>query len=158
MEKVGFRIKKILIPAMISVLIALTFAGCSFSGPAKEKAGNDGEKVSQPSGGQNTASGGAGGSDAKKNTKSGDTSSGTMDESNSGVKRDSGRYVGQIDNNFIEIKISGVPDNIAARSFMLGDRLKEEFEKLGLKTGNEIGFTYRVNDNGQMVISEIKKL
>lgn len=74
------------------------------------------------------------------------------------LKRDSGRYVGQIDNNFIEIKISGVPEHLAARSFMLSEKIKGEFDKYGLKKDDVVQFSYAVNSNQQNVLSEIKKI
>ncbi|MFZ5646556.1 MAG: hypothetical protein ACOY30_02940 [Bacillota bacterium] len=144
--------KKTLILAVISVLVAITLVGCSLLASAKNK--GDDKKTTQSTGG------GASVNEGQKN--SGDTSGGKDSsgkaEENSSIRRDSGRYVGQIDNNFIEIKISGVPDNIAARSFMLGDKLKEQFSKLGLKKDDQVGFTYMENDKNQMVIMEIKKL
>lgn len=74
------------------------------------------------------------------------------------LKRDSGRYVGQIDNNFIEIKISGVPEHLAARSFMLSEKIKGEFDKYDLKKDDVVQFSYIVNSNKQNVLSEIKKI
>lgn len=61
-------------------------------------------------------------------------------EKASDIKTDSGRYAGQADSNFIEIKISGVPDENAAKVFMLSE--KNEFNDLGLETGDDIKFDY----------------
>lgn len=69
---------------------------------------------------------------------------------------DSGTYVGQADSNFIEIKISGVPEEKASRVFMLSPELKEGFEDLGLDTGDQIKFDYYVNENKVNVILSIK--
>jgi len=73
-------------------------------------------------------------------------------------KKDSGRYVGQIDNNSIEIKISGVPDSIAAKAFRLSEEVKVKFARYALKTNDQIRFTYSLNEYGQGVITEIIKL
>ncbi len=73
------------------------------------------------------------------------------------VKTDSGRYVGQIDSNFIEISISGVPEEIAPRVFRLEEKIKETFETLELKTGDEIIFKYFSDKNDQLVIVELSK-
>jgi len=74
------------------------------------------------------------------------------------TKTDSGRYVGQIDSNFIEIEISGVPAEHAAKAFGLTDSIKENFEKLGLETGDEVIFEYTVPEVGNPIITEIRKL
>jgi len=74
------------------------------------------------------------------------------------VLTDSGRYVGQADSNFIEIKISGVPDEKSAKVFMLGVEVKQDFENLKLNTGDNIKFQYTLNDYNQCVISKIEKI
>ena len=74
------------------------------------------------------------------------------------VKKDSGRYEGQIDNNSIEIKISGVPEEIAARAFQLSPEIKENFAGYGLKGGEQVLFSYRENAPGQPVLIEIQKI
>ncbi|MDD3864637.1 MAG: hypothetical protein QM215_04920 [Bacillota bacterium] len=71
---------------------------------------------------------------------------------------DSGVYQGQADSNFIEIAISGVPEENAAKVFMLSADLKESFEELGLEGGETIRFEYFVDDNEQSVIEEIEIL
>lgn len=76
---------------------------------------------------------------------------------NEGLKTDTGRYVGQIDSNFIEIKISGVPEELAAKSFMLSEELKNNFGSLNLNTGDNIKFKFKMNTDNQVVIYEIEK-
>jgi len=71
---------------------------------------------------------------------------------------DSGTYVGQIDSNFIEIEISGIPEENAAKSFMLSPELKGDFEALGLGSGDNVKFDYYVNENSQNVITGITVL
>lgn len=56
------------------------------------------------------------------------------------------------------IKVSGVPDNISARSFMLSEKVKAEFEKYGLKKDDVVRFAYTINSNKQNVLSEIEKI
>lgn len=74
------------------------------------------------------------------------------------LKTDSGRYTGQIDNNSIEIKISGTPDKVDARAFQLGAEIKEKFAALDLKTNEDIKFKYYVDQYGRSVITEIEPL
>jgi hypothetical protein len=74
------------------------------------------------------------------------------------IKRDSGRYTGRIDNNFIEIRISGVPEEISARSFMLSEEMKADFDKYGLQENDVVGFSYKTNEHGQNILTELKKI
>lgn len=75
-----------------------------------------------------------------------------------GTKQDSGSYQGQIDSNSIEIKISGVPENIAYRAFQLSEAVKEGFDKLDLQPGDQVRFTYTEEEGKQPIISEINKI
>jgi hypothetical protein len=74
------------------------------------------------------------------------------------VKNDTGMYVGLIDNHSIEIKISGVPDEHSAKAFELTDKVKDNFDKLGLNTGDRVHFTYYENNNGQRILTSIEKI
>lgn len=75
------------------------------------------------------------------------------------LKQDTGRYVGQIDPHSVEIKISGVPDELAAKAFQLDDAIRDDFEeKHGLKSGDEVKFTYFVDEHQRPVLKEISKL
>lgn len=74
------------------------------------------------------------------------------------IKTDSGRYQGLADNNFIEIKISGVPDEKSSRVFQLSEELKENFEQLKLKKDDDIKFCYMENAGANPVIIEIQPL
>lgn len=69
------------------------------------------------------------------------------------IRTDAGIYVGQIDANSIEIKVSGEP-----KAFQLGERLKEGFEALGLKTEDRVVFSYIPRANEQMMLIDIKKI
>ncbi len=74
------------------------------------------------------------------------------------LKTDSGRYVGLADNNFFEVKISGVPDEKAAKVFMISDKIRSRFEILNLQSEEEIKIKYIQNEFGQNVVQEISKL
>lgn len=74
------------------------------------------------------------------------------------VKEDSGSYVGLIDNHSIEIEISGVPKEQAARAFELSDKVKEDFESIGLETGDQVHISYYKNEHGQLVLESIEKI
>lgn len=71
---------------------------------------------------------------------------------------DTGKYSGQADSNFIEIQISGVPDENAFKIFILSQDLKSRFEDLNLKTGETLKFSYYLNDDAQNVIISIEKI
>lgn len=79
-------------------------------------------------------------------------------QSESEMKTDTGIYQGQIDSSFIEIKISGVPDDKALRVFMLSEEIKASLEQLKLEEGGDIKIQYYQNENGQDVIMLIEKL
>ncbi|HHT63720.1 MAG: hypothetical protein ACOX4H_12325 [Bacillota bacterium] len=69
------------------------------------------------------------------------------------IRTECGTYVGQIDNNSIEIKIDGEP-----KAFQLSDRVKENFAQLGLETDDKVVFSYVPRGNEQMMIIDIKKI
>lgn len=73
-------------------------------------------------------------------------------------KTDSGRYVGQIDNNSIEVKISGVPDTQSPRVFRLDEAAKSQLASLNLKTNDNVKFNYYLNAYGQSIITQITKM
>lgn len=77
---------------------------------------------------------------------------------NLAYKTDSGRYVGQIDNNSIEVKISGVPDSQPPRVFRLDEAAKAQLASLNLKTNDDVKFDYYLNAYGQSIITQISKM
>lgn len=77
---------------------------------------------------------------------------------NTQTKIDTGRYVGQIDSNSIEIRISGVPDEISAKAFRLNDSIKANFQSYALQEGDQIKFSFIPQNEGQPVIISIEKL
>lgn len=62
-------------------------------------------------------------------------------------KNDSGIYQGRIDSNSVEIKISGVPNELSIRAFQLSDELKDTLENKGLQAGDTVIFTYLESSN-----------
>ncbi|NLY71284.1 MAG: hypothetical protein GX076_06360, partial [Clostridiales bacterium] len=70
---------------------------------------------------------------------------------------DTGRFLGQVDNNFIEIKISGVPDEMDPSVFMLSENIKEQFETLDIIPEDTVKIEYYINENNQHVITNIEK-
>lgn len=66
-----------------------------------------------------------------------------------------GVYQGQADNNFIEIKIDGQSEDTAYMVFMLTGTIKDNFEDLGLNTGDSVQLTYYKNEAGQLVLTQL---
>ncbi len=62
--------------------------------------------------------------------------------------KEEGRYIGQIDNNFIEIEVDNEP-----KTFNISEEVRPEIEKL--KDNTMINFEYYINENDQYVISNI---
>ncbi|KUO65861.1 MAG: hypothetical protein APF84_00980 [Gracilibacter sp. BRH_c7a] len=71
---------------------------------------------------------------------------------------ESGRYSGRADSNSIEIKISGVPEEMSYKVFMLSEELKDNFDGLNLQTNEVIKFKYTLNEHNQGVIFEISRI
>jgi len=69
-----------------------------------------------------------------------------------GIK-ESGIYVGQIDNNSVEIEIDG-----EARAFWLSEESKELLEKSNISDGDKVTFIYKENENNQFIINFIEKV
>lgn len=76
-------------------------------------------------------------------------------KNDSELKVDSGRYVGRIDNNSIEIKVSGVPEEKSARAFRLSESIKSEFDSYNLNKDDQIKVSYKLDKNNQPVIEKI---
>lgn len=75
-----------------------------------------------------------------------------------GIKIDSGRFIGLADANFFEVKISGVPDSIPPKIFMLTDYVREKFQKLDLRQDDEIKLYYYETTDGQLAVTDIEKI
>ena len=134
--------KKVIVFLTLSVIIlSVSFTGCSSSSDDSKTTGDTG------TGTENSSS----------------TPAPTATPDNNGdkeIKTDTGRYTGQIDGNSIEIKISGVPDDLAAKAFRFDENTgaKTQFEQLGLTGGENVKFRYWVNEHGQNLIIEIEKI
>lgn len=75
------------------------------------------------------------------------------------IKTDSGSYVGQVDNNSIEIRISGVQDDeMAFRVYKISDEVRSIFESLSLNENDEVKFSYYQEEIGQPVLVEIERI
>ena len=69
-----------------------------------------------------------------------------------------GIYQGQADNNFIEIKIDGEPEESAYMVFMLTGDIKSSFDGMKLDAGNKVDLKYYKNDAGQLVLTKLDRL
>lgn len=74
------------------------------------------------------------------------------------IKIDTGRFNGLSDANFFEVKISGVPDSIPPKMFMLTDDVREKFQNLNLQQDDEIKLHYYENTDGHLIVTDIEKI
>ena len=74
------------------------------------------------------------------------------------MKIDTGRFNGLLDANFFEVKISGVPDSIPPKMFMLTNDVREKFQNLNLKQDDEIKLHYYETTDGQLAVTDIEKI
>lgn len=74
------------------------------------------------------------------------------------TKIDSGRFNGLADANFFEVKISGVPDSVQPKVFMLTDDVREKFQNLNLQQDDEIKLYYYETTDGQLAVTDIEKI
>jgi hypothetical protein len=79
----------------------------------------------------------------------------TAEAGRSDVQTDSGRFAGRIDMMSIEVRVSGVPEEIDPHCFRLSDTMSARFDSFGLEEGDTFLFRYEVNEWGQKVIVEI---
>lgn len=75
-------------------------------------------------------------------------------------RTDSGQYIGRIDNNSIEIRISGVQDEEQAyMAFRLTENLQSRFDKGEFKENDQVKFVYDfVKSTGQNILVSIEKI
>jgi hypothetical protein len=74
------------------------------------------------------------------------------------VLTDSGTYVGQIDLNSVEIEISGVPEDEAAKAFQLEEPNLDFEGEFGLQPGDQVKFTYFVDEHERSILTSIEKI
>lgn len=65
---------------------------------------------------------------------------------------DSGRFIGWIDNNSVEIQISGVPDEMGPRVFRLSGGAHEQLQQLGIEDGEVVLFTFKTEGQTDTII------
>jgi hypothetical protein len=71
---------------------------------------------------------------------------------------DSGRYVGQVETELIEVKISGIPDELPARSFRLTAEAASLVSKLALDAEEEILFRYLPDQESDGLIFDLERI
>jgi hypothetical protein len=65
----------------------------------------------------------------------------------------SGIYIGQMDNNSIEVKI-----NSKETALYFSETVKKSFNPKDFKTGVKVQVTYHKNDKGQLIVTSIKRI
>ncbi|KUO50822.1 MAG: hypothetical protein APF76_01185 [Desulfitibacter sp. BRH_c19] len=81
----------------------------------------------------------------------------TINHQASEILQDSGTYIGQIDNNSIEVRISGVqPDDFAIKVFRISEEAREEFSTFS--DGDEVLISYYLDENQQPIMTSIKSI
>jgi hypothetical protein len=71
---------------------------------------------------------------------------------------DSGRFMGQIEDNSIEIKISGVPDEIPGRLYRLTAEARDHLDRLGLEVEEVIIFHYLPDEDYEGLIFDLNRI
>lgn len=131
----------------ISIICILVFVGCSKETPVNANAD------------ENTTTSAITDSNEAENNNVNDANSeedkNKEDTDSVEIKTDSGRYKGLLDDNTIEVKITGVPDDNPAKTFIIEEGLRNEFEKIPLQKDSEILFEYYVNENNENIITRI---
>lgn len=74
------------------------------------------------------------------------------------LKKDSGRLDEITKDGIMKVKISGVPEDVAAKEFKLDDKIKESIKSMNLEKGMEIIFTYYLDKNEKPVVLEVNKM
>ncbi len=155
--------KKMMTLMFILIMSMLVMLGCSSFSPLQAKEDNPNDI---PSGQQEETAPNGSGDDVPKieddvdteRQESNNSAQENSDEVKNDVQTDSGRFSGRADSNFIEIKLSGVPEEMSYRTFMLSEELKEDFDRLNLQLDEVVKFKYTVNEHDQGVIFEISRI
>ena len=74
------------------------------------------------------------------------------------LKKDSGRFDEITKDGIMRVKISGVPDDKAAKEYKLDDKIKENIENMNLEKGTEIIFTYYLDEEENPIVLEVGKI
>lgn len=161
--------KKLMLLIVLLAICSFVFSGCESNvqvdtslASDQSKTNSDKEEGNKPADAAETVTEPAPsldeGQTGEKSSTGGESSTGEADQATAVSKIDTGRYQGQADSNFIEIKISGVPDELAAKVFMLSEEVKGSFEDLQLQKDDDVKFEYFENENEQLVIIQINKM
>lgn len=68
-----------------------------------------------------------------------------------------GKYVGQVDNNFIELELPDGEGAIRAQVFMLTDEVRDVFSSLDPQTGDPLTLRYTVNESNHHLIQHMER-
>ena len=74
------------------------------------------------------------------------------------TRTDTGRFAGYQNGKHIKILISGVPESIAEKTFLVDDVVRTKIEKIDLKEDDVVKFEYYIDEDGENVIVEISIL
>lgn len=69
-----------------------------------------------------------------------------------------GKYVGQVDNNFIEFELPDGEGAIRAQVFMLTDEVRDVFSSLDPQTGDPLTLRYTVNESNHHLIQHMERV
>lgn len=82
----------------------------------------------------------------------------TKEMTNQETPTATGTFVGQIDSNSIEIKVSGVSEDVASKAFQLEESTYDFENDFGVKSGDQVEFTYFEDENGRLILKTIEKI
>jgi Cu/Ag efflux protein CusF len=82
----------------------------------------------------------------------------TVEENELEEKTDTGTFIKRVDLNSVEIRISGVPEEIPPRIFLLYETVNESFDSMGFKEGDAVRFIYSKNIENKLIIADIEKM
>lgn len=74
------------------------------------------------------------------------------------VQTETGKFLGQIDSNSIEIEVNDSTEKAQIQAFQLSEEIKENFSDYNLNIGDQISFSYKTPAEGRPIITEIKKI
>jgi hypothetical protein len=74
------------------------------------------------------------------------------------VQTETGKFLGQIDSNSIEVEVNVSTEKAQIQAFQLSEEIKESFSDYNLNIGDQISFFYKTPEEGRPIITEIKKI
>ncbi len=72
------------------------------------------------------------------------------------VHTEQGTFLGQIDNNSIEIEVKEGTEKMP-KAFRLSEEIKEKFADYNLNSGDKVSFSYTTPQEGQPLLTKITK-